>query len=125
MKWLSPTVALGLLCALFVVAPLHAADREHQQMMADIRMLQEQAGRLNQMLGALDQTLQTLLVRLDDQNEDRRRAFADQRLMVDNVAGGVRIVREKVDETNVRVSSLAQEVEALRMAIPPMGMALT
>ena len=125
MKWLSPTVALGLLCALFVVAPLHAADREHQQMMADIRMLQEQAGRLNQMLGTLDQTLQTLLVRLDDQNEDRRRAFADQRLMVDNVAGGVRIVREKVDETNVRVSSLAQEVEALRMAIPPMGMALT
>jgi len=125
MKWLSPTVVLGLLCALLVVAPLHAADREHQQMMADIRMLQEQAGRLNQMLGALDQTLQTLLVRLDDQNEDRRRAFADQRLMVDNVAGGVRIVREKVDETNVRVSSLAQEIEALRMAVPPMGMAMT
>ena len=95
MKWLFSAVTLGLLWALPVVAPLHAADREHQQMMADIRMLQEQTGRLNQMLGALEQTLQTLLVRLDDQNEDRRRAFADQRLMVDNVAGGVRIVRRK------------------------------
>ena len=125
MKWLSPAVMLGLLWGLPMVTPLHAADREHQQMMADIRMLQEQAGRMNQMLGALDQTLQTLLSRLDEQSEARRRNFADQRLMVDNVAGGVRIVREKVDETNVRVSSLAQEVEALRMAIPPMGMAMT
>ena len=100
--------------------PVMAADREHQQMMADIRMLQEQGNRLHLMLGTLDQTLQTLLSRLDEQDDAARRAFADQRLMVDNLTGGVRVIREKVDETNVRVSSLSQELEALRLAIPPM-----
>ena len=120
MKRLLSSFVLGWAFALLVVTPVRGADREHQQMMADIRMLQEQAARLNQMLGSLDVTLQTLLTRLDEQAQADRRAVADQKLMVDNVAGGVRIVREKVDETNVRVSSLAQEVEALRLAIPPM-----
>ena len=125
MKRLLSTLALGWACVLLGVAPVRGADREHQQMMADIRMLQEQTVRLNQMLGTLDETLQILLTRLDEQSQDARRSFADQKLLVDNVAGGVRVVREKVDETNVRVSSLAQEVEALRLAIPAMRAPLT
>lgn len=120
MKRLRSTLVLGWACVLLVVTPVRAADREHQQIMADIRMLQEQTVRLNLMLGTLDETLQTLLTKLDEQGQDTRRGFADQKLLVGNVAGGVRVVREKVDETNVRVSSLAQEVEALRLAIPPM-----
>jgi len=113
------TVAVVMLFAV----PTRGADREHQQIMADIRMLQEQAGRLHMMLSTLDETLQVLLKTLDDQAKDIRRAFADQRLLVDNVTGGVRVVREKVDETNVRVSSLSQEFEALRLAVPVMAQA--
>ena len=119
------TLVLGWACVLLLVTPVRGADREHQQMMADIRMLQEQTVRLNLMLGTLDETLQTLLTRIDEQGQVTRRGFADQTLLVGNVAGGVRVVREKVDETNVRVSSLAQEVEALRLAIPPMTVPLT
>ena len=125
MKGLRSTFVFAWACVLLAVTPVRGADREHQQMMADIRMLQEQAVRLNLMLGTLDETLQTLLTKLDGQSQDTRRSFADQKLLVDNVAGGVRVVREKVDETNVRVSSLAQEVEALRLAIPPMTAPLT
>ena len=117
MRRLLPSLVLGWVCTLVVAAPVAGADREHQQMMADIRMLQEQGMRLNLMLGALDTTVQTLLTRLDAQDDAARRAFADQKLLVDNVAGGVRIVREKVDETNVRVSSLSQEVEAVRQGM--------
>ncbi len=120
MKRVLPFLVCSVICVFMVGRPALAADREHQQMMADIRMLQEQANRLYLMLGSLDQTLQILLSRLDEQDEANRRAFADQRLLVDNLSGGVRVVREKADETNVRVSSLAQEVEALRLAIPPM-----
>ena len=120
----SSFVISGVL-AMLIVTPVRGADREHQQMMADIRMLQEQSARLNLMLGTLDETLQTLLARLDEQGQDVRRAFADQKLMVGNLTGGVRIVREKADETNVRLSSLAQEVEALRLAVPPMTAPLT
>ena len=117
MRRLLPPLLFSCASVLTVVAPVSGADREHQQMMADIRMLQEQTMRLNVMLGSLDTTLQTLLTRLDSQDEASRRAFADQKLLVDNLAGGVRIVREKVDETNVRVSSLSQEVEAIRLSL--------
>ena len=109
---------LGGVIALFAVMPVRGADREHQQMMADIRMLQEQTVRLGLMLGTIDESLTMLLTKLDVQEQDTRRAFADQKLLVGNLSSGVRVVREKVDETNVRVSSLAQEVEALRTAIP-------
>ena len=123
MKRLLFSLALGWACALLVVTPVRGADREHQQMLADIRMLQEQTVRLNLLLGTLGETLQTVLTRLEAQLEAQgqttRRDFADQKLLVENLLSGVRIVREKVDETNVRVSSLEQEVEALRVAIPP------
>ncbi len=44
MKRLFSSFVIGWVIALLVVAPVRGADREHQQMMADIRMLQEQTG---------------------------------------------------------------------------------
>tara|TARA_B100000686_G_C16801782_1_gene986574 strand:+ start:2703 stop:3575 length:873 start_codon:yes stop_codon:yes gene_type:complete len=98
--------------------PIGAADREHEQLMADIRMLQEQTLRLHHLIAALEGTLSTLSGRLDAQDADRKRSFADQKLTTENMATGVRVLREKLDETNVRLSSMSQEVEALRISIP-------
>lgn len=114
------SVALvGVLVLSVAFMPLQAADREHEQLMADIRMLQEHSLRLHLMMSAVNEALDGLSAKIDAQRDDMRRAFADQRLLVDNVSTGVRVLREKLDETNVRVSSLSQEVEALRIAIPP------
>jgi len=99
-------------------APLQAADREHEQLMADIRMLQEQTLQLHHLMAALEGTLSTLSGRLDQQDAELKRSFADQRLTTENMATGVRVLREKLDETNVRLSSMSQEVEALRISIP-------
>ncbi len=38
--------------------------------------------------------------------------------MIDQFATDLRIVRERIDESNVRITTLSQEVEALRLAIP-------
>lgn len=113
---------LGWLCAAGVLAvPAHAlgADREHQQIMADIRMLQEQATRLQLAMASVDEALRRIVSKMDDRAEATRRAFADQQLAVKAMADGVRILRERFDDTNVRISSLSQEIEALRVAIPP------
>ena len=56
--------------------------------------------------------------RLDDQTALERKAFADDKVQMDAISGDIRIVREKVDETNVRLSALSQEMESLRAAIP-------
>ena len=109
------TTALALAGVLAcATTPLAAADREHRVMMAELRMLQEQTQQLQQALIGLNDTLKALNAKLDDQAGVTRKAFADQRLIVDTLGESVRIVREKVDETNVRIATLSQDMEALR-----------
>jgi len=85
--------------------------------MADIRMLQEQNQQLQQLLGTLQDTLKTVTTKLDDQAAANRKAMADQTLAVTNIGDNVRMLREKTDETNVRISTVSQEIEAVRQAL--------
>jgi tol-pal system protein YbgF len=105
-----------------MAAPAAAQSRREMQMMADVRMLQEQTQQLQQQLTAalaqINETLKQLSTRADDQTGATRKGFADQKLTVDGLGSDLRIVKERVDETNVRITSLSQEVEALRVAIP-------
>ena len=102
--------------------PAAAQSRREMQMMADIRMLQEQTQQLQQQLQAaieqLAATLKTIHTRVDEQATATRKSFADQKLAVDQFGTDLRIVRERIDENTVRITSLSQEVEALRLAIP-------
>ncbi|MBI3263130.1 MAG: tol-pal system protein YbgF [Acidobacteria bacterium] len=109
---------LAFVLAAAVQVPADAANREHQQMAADLRMMHEQNQLLQAQVVALADTLKTVLTRIDDHNGLTRKGFADEKLQLDNISGDVRVVREKQDETNVRLSSLSQELEAVRLAIP-------
>jgi tol-pal system protein YbgF len=93
------------------------ANKEHLQLMAEIRMLQEQQQQLQGLLGALQDTLKTVTTKLDDQSAATRKAMADQTLATTNIGDNVRVLREKTDETNVRISTMAQELEALRQSV--------
>ena len=114
-RFLRPLTALIL--SLAFVSPAAAANKEHQQLMADIRMLQEQAQLLQNLLGTLNETLKAVNTRLDQQADANRKAFADQKLLVDNLTKDLGVIREKVDDNNVRVGSLSQEVDALRQLV--------
>jgi TolA-binding protein len=92
-----------------------AANKEHLQLMAEIRMLQEQQQQLQGLLGDLKDTLRTVATKIDDQSAAMRKAMADQTLATTNIGDNVRVLREKADETNVRISTMAQELEALRL----------
>jgi len=111
-------LVLSILLLVLTAAP-EAADKEHRQIMADIRMLQEQTQQLQLALGTLTDTLRTVTEKLDESAGINRKAFADQKLLIDNVTDAVRVVREKIDDNSVRLGSLTQEVEALRQSIPP------
>jgi tol-pal system protein YbgF len=108
---------LAMFVALLIAAPASARDKEHQQLMADLRMLQEQAQLLQNMLGTLAEALKTVNARLDQQAEATRKSFADEKLLIDTLTKDLSIVREKVDDNNVRVGSLSQEVDALRQLV--------
>ena len=100
--------------------PSEAQNREHQQLMADIRILQEQTLQLQSMILTLGDTLTTVTTTIDEQGNTTRKALADQRVSVGTLSNDLRIVREKMDDSNLRISSLSQEVEALRLSIPRM-----
>jgi len=98
-------------------SPAAAANKEHQQLMADLRMLQEQSQLLQTLLGTLNEALKAVNTRLDQQTEVNRKAFADAKLVIDNLTNDVRVIREKIDDNNVRVGSLTQEVNSLRQSM--------
>tara|TARA_B100000929_G_scaffold290817_1_gene286061 strand:+ start:2640 stop:3437 length:798 start_codon:yes stop_codon:yes gene_type:complete len=98
--------------------PLSAQSDEERQIMADLRILQMQTQDLALMVAILTKALDDMSLSVTDQAAVNRQSFADSRLLVDTVANSIRVLREKVDDTNVRISSFSQEIEALRVSIP-------
>src|SRR5919112_1916525 len=113
---------LGLVVILAAVAmPARAANKEHQQLMADLRMLKEQTQMLQNLIGSVTDAIKAVNTRLDQQAETNRKAFADQKLVIDNLTNDVRIIREKLDDNNVRIGSLTQELDSLRRSMQQMS----
>jgi TolA-binding protein len=112
--------AVATLLAVIILAaasPARAANKEHQQLMADLRILQEQTQLLQNLIGAVTEAIKAVNTRLDQQGETTRKAFADQKLVIDNLSNDVRVIREKLDDNNVRIGSLTQEVDSLRNSL--------
>jgi hypothetical protein len=89
------------------------------QMMADIRMLQEQNQQLQVTLAAMAEAIRAINGRFDEQAAATRKGFADQGLKIDQFGSELRVVREGVSETGVRLGQLSQEIEALRSVGKP------
>jgi tol-pal system protein YbgF len=127
---MKPAVLAAALAVLIggVAAPAGAQSREQRQMMADLRILQVQAQEMQNMVSAMNQALNDALkalnTRLNEQADATRRSFAEQKSIIDTLSNDLRIVREKLDDNNVRVGSLTQEVDSLRdliTALPRAG----
>ena len=117
------TSALALIAAALLIVPstASAASKEQQLLMAELRIMQQNQQMLQQSLISLVETLKTVSGRLDEQAGASRKALADQRLLIEGMTDTVRNLREKSDDTNVRLSSITQELESIRqtMATPP------
>jgi tol-pal system protein YbgF len=121
MRQTSAVAAAVLVGVLFGARPALAdADKEHKLLMAEIRMLQEEQQQLRAALLGLGDTLKALNARLDTDAGRAQKTFADQKLIVEGVAETTRILREKADETNVRLSSMTQELQSLRQNLQSM-----
>src|SRR6188474_2605303 len=123
------TTFIALVSALAVTVPAHAQNREHMQMTADLRILQQQnqelANTLAQMIQQLNDTAKALSTRIDQTNEAIRKGFADQSLTLNATAGDVRKTLAQTQDAATRLGELKEEVEALRTSIPAMLSRLT
>jgi tol-pal system protein YbgF len=109
---------LCLLTVLVVLALLPGAaaaqNREHLQMNADLRMLQEQVSRLQLTVNQLADRLGTTDGRIDQVAATNLKSFADQKLVIDQITGTLSTMREKLDDNSTRVSQLTQEFSQVR-----------
>ena len=125
MKSILTSVGIGLLVVSLAPGTVHAQNREHQQMTADVRMLQEQTQLLAQTLtqlmtrlSELNDSVKKLDTRLDAAEAATRKTAADQKVSLDSLSTDVRVVRERTQDVNTRIGTLTEEVEALRTALP-------
>jgi len=123
MKMRMTGAILGAALTVAFAAPASAADKETRQMMADVRILQEQSQQMQNLIATMTEALKAVNARIDEQTGTNRKLFADQKLVMDALANDVRVVREKVDDNNVRVGSLGQELDALRQSVTALGSA--
>jgi tol-pal system protein YbgF len=102
--------------------PAVAQNREHLQMAAELRILQQQnqelANTLAQLIQLLNDTAKALNTRIDQTNESMRKGFADQSLTLNAAAGDVRKTLAQTQDAATRLGELKEEVQALRASIP-------
>src|ERR1051326_7307996 len=108
-----------LLAAVLLVANNAWAgpSKEYLQLMAEVRMLQEQNQQMQQLFGTLQDAIKAVTTKLDEQAATTRKAMADQTLAISNMGDTVRVLREKADDTNVRITQVSQELDTMRQAI--------
>ena len=111
MKRIAPIV-LGVVLAAPVA--VFAQNREHTQIYADLRMLQEQIQRLQLALNQLAEQLKATQQALATQAGETKKGFADQNVAVGAISSALGTVREAERDTAIRVAQLNQEMKAIR-----------
>ena len=111
------------LSSLFLVATLAApvaalANKEHDQILAELRQLQIQLSALHTNQGRLEQTLERMSNLLIEQDSSIRRTLVDTGTTLDTVQENLMVLSEKLDETNGRLGNLRHEVASLRPTQP-------
>jgi tol-pal system protein YbgF len=108
------TVAVWMVLLPAMAAPAFAQNREHLQMAAELRMLQEQNQQLSLALAQLSDTLKAVNARLEASEEFQRRRFADQEVLVKNLGSDLGTIRERTQDADTRLRTLKDEIDALR-----------
>jgi tol-pal system protein YbgF len=94
-----------------------AQNREHLQLNADLRMLQEHVSRLQLSVNRLEAQQADTNKRLEAATNASVKGFADQQLLINQLSATLTSVRERLDDNSVRVSQLGQEFTAIREGV--------
>src|SRR6187401_1033651 len=94
-----------------------AQNREHMQMEAELRMLQEQNQQLSLAFQQAMEAIKTLNGRFDAAMEALRKGFADEALTSKTMAGDVGAIAERVRDNDTRLRALGDEVKAMHATL--------
>jgi tol-pal system protein YbgF len=116
----------GLVALLLLPLPSRALaqNREHMQMEAELRMLQEQNQQLSLAFQQAMEAIKTLNGRFDAAMEALRKGFADEALTSKTMAGDVGAIAERVRDNDTRLRALGDEVKAMHATLTALATGL-
>ena len=118
---ISTRIAVAAVGVLALAAHPSAQNREHQQQAAELRILQEQQQQISLAIAQLAEAVKALNSRLDARLDEAaaatRKGFADQELGLRNMSGDLSAIRERTQETDTRIRTLRDEIDALRTTV--------
>src|SRR5262245_26295181 len=117
--------ALALVLSVLGRVPAGAQNREHQQMTAEMRMLQEQTQQLSLSLAQIAEAIKALNARIEASDQTAQKRYADQELLIKTLTNDLSAIRERTQETDTRLRSLSDEIEALRATVTSLPSLLT
>jgi tol-pal system protein YbgF len=113
-----PILLLAALAATVAdVAPVSAQNREHQQMAAELRMLQEQNQQLALTLAQLADAIKAVNGSIADSSQENVRRFAAIENTIRGIASDMNAMRTRTDETNTLIRTLSEDIGALRKTL--------
>jgi TolA-binding protein len=101
-------------CLLGSPMPAAAQSRVEQQLLLEMRALQEQVQRLQASLNVLADQVRQSTAKVEAQGQDTLKSFANQGLAIAEIAAGLRALNERENDSSVRVAQLSQEMKAIR-----------
>ena len=118
-------IVTPLALALFLAAPAAAQNREHLQMAAELRMIQEQQQQLALAVAQVAEAIKALHPRFDEQSKAISQRFASLELTLKNMGTDLSVMRERTQDNGTRLGRIADEIEALRSTLSSIPAMLT
>ena len=112
-------IAAVLIGSVLVVPLLSQSreSREHTQILADIRMLQEQQQRLQLTVNQLIETLKNTTAAIAAQGADNTKLFANIRSEMGTLTTSLSQLRSLVDQANRDIGRVSPELDAIRQGL--------
>jgi len=107
-------LAVLLVAACATATPASAQNRVEMQLFLELRTLQAQVQQLTAAVNGVADQLKKTDARVETQANALLKGFADQKGLIDAIAGAQRTLGERESESSVRLLQLTQEMKAIR-----------
>lgn len=117
--------AVSLLSISCIAVSAGAAQRDRDNIIAELRLIQSQLNDMVNANAALVQAIEELKSQSQSQQDGLRKTLADSNVALERLQQDLSIISSRVDETNGRMGNLQQEVASMRhnqqpLLIPPL-----
>lgn len=118
---LLPVIAMTTAFAIVnVSAPRAMAQRERDQIVAELRQIQAQLSQLQSSHAALKQAVEELTAASAERQRELQRTLADGNVALERLEQDLSVLSARVDETNGRLGNLRQEFASIRQSQQPL-----